>query len=179
MLDRIQRTRDVKWPIIPRLVAGLPLTLFGLMHLVGASPVEPLLVAARLPMPGLGAIVAPAMEIAAGLLLTFGWLTRVGGGLGVLAMVGAITVHFLIPNDQWPHPASGRPGPEPLGIFLLAWIILGSALVSTIRGGGLWSADRRQVATRASARGGGLDGPRVQRARRTKDEPVKDGDSVW
>jgi uncharacterized membrane protein YphA (DoxX/SURF4 family) len=182
MLDTIQRTGDRTWPIIPRLIAGVPLALFGLLHLVGADPVEPVAAAAGLPMPGLVGVAAPAVEFIGGLMLVFGWITRVGGVLGAVVMVGAIVVHFIIPNDRWPQPASGTLGPEPLLPFLLAWAVLGCCIIAVIRGGGRWSVDRRQLAGRASSRGGGLDGPvapRVKPPKRKKGETVKEGESVW
>lgn len=183
MLDAIQRTSDLRWPIIPRVVGGLPLAMFGLLHLVGATPVGPIAAAAGVPAPEVVGLLVPGVEVAAGLMLVFGWLTRVGGVLAAAAMAGAITVHLIIPDDRWPQPASGAPGPEPLGIFLLAWVILGCAVVSVIRGGGFWSLDRRQVASRASGRGGGLVGaPAPAPAKRVKpgkSDPVKDGESVW
>ncbi len=181
MLDAIQRTTDAKWPMIPRLVAGLPLALIGLASLVGAVPVAPLARAAGLPAPDVLAIVIPVTDVLAGFLLCFGWLTRVGAALGILAMLGAITLHLLIPDNQWPQPASGAPGPEPLAPFLLAWLLLGACILSVIRGGGLWSADRRQVASRAAARGGGLGAPtpRVKAPKRKKNQPPAEGESVW
>ncbi len=189
MLDVIQRTNDDKWLLVPRLVAGLPLTLAGLAHLVGITPVAPLVEAAGLPASDVAALAAPIAEVVGGMLLSFGWLTRVGGVLAVLTMGGAIAIHFMVPDDRWPQPASGAPGPEPLFPFLMAWAILGCALISTIRGGGLWSADRRQVASRAASHGGGLDSaptPRVKGPKPSKQKskgknatPPADGESVW
>lgn len=182
MLDRLQRTIDRKWPVIPRMIAGLPLFLFGLVHATGSTPVAPLIEAAGLPAPGVLGVAVPIVELAAGMLLVSGWMTRVGAALGALAMLGAITVHILIPDDRWPQPFSGGLGQEPLGIFVLAWVILGGCILAAIRGGGLWSADRRQVASRAASHGGGLDGagpPRVKTRKRKKGEAVKEGESVW
>lgn len=184
MLDPIQRTIDAKWPLAPRLIAGFPLALSGLAHLVGVTPVGPLIAAADLPAADLLALAAPIVEVLAGGMLIFGWLTRVGGVLGALVMAGAVTVHFLIPDDRWPQPVSGIPGPEPLFPFLLAWLVLGCSVLAAIRGGGLLSIDRRQVANRAASRGGGLDAapaPRVKRAKPKKGQitPPADGESVW
>lgn len=181
MLDAIQRTSDAKWPIIPRLVAGLPLALTGLASLVGLVPVEALARTAGLPAPQVMALAVPATEVLAGFLLCFGWLTRVGAALGILSMLGAITLHILIPDNQWPQPASGAPGPEPLAPFILAWLLLGSSIIAVIRGGGYWSADRRQVAARAASRGGGLDvpAPRIKQPKRKKNQPLAEGESVW
>lgn len=183
MLDPIQRTIDARWPTIPRLVAGLPLLLFGLMHLVGATPIQPILEAAGMPAPGALAVIAPSVQAAAGLLLVLGWMTRIAAAMGGVVMLGAIASHVLIPDDRWPQPASGLPGPEPVGLLLLAILILGCTIASAIRGGGLWSMDRRQVASRASMRGGGLDGPAAPRPRKGKKPPPttesSSPDSVW
>lgn len=188
MLDVIQRTSDAKWPIVPRLVAGVPLAIAGLLHLVGAAPVEPLLEKAGFPAAGVLGVVAPLAELAAGVLLCAGWMTRVWGGVGVALMVGAIVVHFLIPNDQWPQPDSGLPGPEPVGGLVMAFGLVAVCGVAAVVGGGRLSADRRQVASRASARGGGLGvaaAPKVKRvkqARAKKGAHVQapaDGESVW
>ncbi|MEZ6235395.1 MAG: DoxX family protein [Phycisphaerales bacterium] len=188
MLDVLQRTSDRKWPVLPRLVAGVPLAIAGLLHVVGAAPVEPLLAKAGFPAPGVLGIVAPLAQVVAGVLLCAGWMTRVGAGIGVAVMVGAIVVHFLIPNNQWPQPDSGLPGPEPVGGLVMAFLLVAVCGVAAWFGGGHWSADRRQVASRASARGGGLGvapSPKVKKQKPVKAkkgahvQPPADGESVW
>lgn len=188
MLDAIQRTSDAKWPIVPRLLAGVPLVIAGLLHVVGATPVEPLLVKAGFPGPGVLAIVAPLAQVVAGVLLCAGWMTRPGAIVGAAVMFGALAVHFMIPDNQWPQPDSGLPGPEPVGGLVMAFVLVAVCGVAAVFGGGRWSADRRQVASRASARGGGLGvaaSPKVKQVKRAKAKkgaPVQapaDGESVW
>lgn len=186
ILDTLQRTGDLRWLIVPRLLAGVCLTLGALLNLAGAAPLEPIARAAGFPAPSTLALVIAIAELLAGLALTFGLLTRPAGVLGSLTMLVAIASHFRIPDDRWPQGTSGALGPEPLAPFLLAWLVLGACVLVTIRGGGRWSLDRRQLATRASSRSWGLDTPPPPRTKSPKPskkpthiEPTKDGESVW
>ena len=52
------------------------MVLFGMMHIVGSAPIEPILAAARIPLPQLNALVAPAIEVGSGLMLLSGWFAR-------------------------------------------------------------------------------------------------------
>lgn len=130
-IETIRKTTNEKWIIAPRLVAGLPLLGIGFMHLIGSAPLRPIVEAAGLPLPGLQAVVAPIFQVLAGLLLLSGAFARVGGILGVGAMLVALYAHLVI--DQWPNPD------EP-PIVLPVLVLIGSALVLW-RGSGAWGLD--------------------------------------
>ncbi len=135
MLQPLIRTGNFKHMIAPRLIAGLPLAGIGMMHLTGAAPLLPILEAQGVPMPGLNAMVAPLFMVIAGLLLISGTLTRLGGVVGVMVMLGALHAHLTI--DVWPNPD------EP-PIFLPIAVLIASAY-SVFRGGGAWSVDRKKL----------------------------------
>jgi len=125
-----------------RILAGGPLLVFGLMHLAGMAPMQPIVEAAGLPAPGLSAILAPIGEVVAGLMILAGLYTRVGAAIAVAVMLGAVTAHIRIPSDGWPQP-DGTVGAEPPLVWLaLAIILLSGYLIW--RGAGPWSVDSRQ-----------------------------------
>lgn len=108
----IQKSGGQKWIIALRVLAGGPLLAFGVMHLIGAMPMKPLLDAAGLPAAGLMAMLAPLVQIVAGASLLAGAFARVGGVLGIAAMGGALVTHLKIPNDKWPDVAKYAENPE-------------------------------------------------------------------
>jgi len=143
-LTFLRKTTMTKHMIVVRVLAGGPLLFFGAMHLSGSMPMAPLLEAAGIPMVSVNAIVAPIMEILAGLLLLSGAFARVGGVLAILTMAGAIFTHIKIPSDGWPL-ANGGPE-EPQFLMIIAIVaLLGGAYVAA-RGGGAWSLDLKSAA---------------------------------
>ena len=158
VLDEIRKTCGCKHMIVPRLLAGLPLTAFGVMHLTGAMPMRPLLEAAGFPAPGLMAIVAPLAQLVAGLLLLSGAFARIGGLIAIGTMAGAIMTHVKIPSDQWPiatTDATQGPWPEPnFPLLYMAILIVLSGAYVLVRGGGAWSIDSRSRRGMARSAGG-------------------------
>jgi uncharacterized membrane protein YphA (DoxX/SURF4 family) len=126
----LRRTRPIKHMLIPRLIAGLPLVGIAAMHLVGAAPMKPILEAAKIPLPDLNAVVAPIVEIVAGLLILSGAFARIGAVLACGTMAVAIYSHMVA---DWPD--------EPPIILPIA--VLLAALYVLWRGGGAWSVDAR------------------------------------
>lgn len=142
------RTSNEKYIVVLRILAGTPLVLFGVMHLSGASPMEPLVEAAGLPLPALTAIVAPVVQVLAGLLLLAGALTRFGALMGAVVMLGGLITNFLIPNDQWPTPSELDPniivmGTEPAMLTPIALIVMALSAFLMFKGAGAWSLDGR------------------------------------
>lgn len=129
-----------RWAIAPRVIAGLPLLVFGVMHLSGAAPMRPILEAAGMPMPEVGAVVAPIVQVVGGLSLISGAFARIGALLAIGSMLGAIYAHLQIPSDGWPE-SNGGPQEPPL-IYLAVAIALLS-LVTLVVGAGRWSIDAR------------------------------------
>lgn len=146
-LDTLRKTdASMKHVIGLRVIAGAPLAFFGLMHLIGAMPMRPLVEAAGLPAPGLMSVLAPIAQLLAGLLLLSGAFVRVGALLAIGTMVGAIITHLKIPNDQWPvatTDAAQGPWPEPVFLMYVAIAIVLLSAYVLWRGSGAWGLDAR------------------------------------
>lgn len=136
---RLTGTRPDKHLVVVRILAGGPLLVFGLMHLVGVAPMRPIVEAAGLPAPELSAILAPIGQVVAGLMILAGAFTRVGAALAIAVMLGAVAAHIRIPSDAWPQP-DGSVGQEPPLVWLaIGVIVLAGYLIW--RGAGPWSVD--------------------------------------
>jgi hypothetical protein len=59
-LQDLRKTKRAKWLIIPRLVAALPLVVFGSFHLTGMSPLLEILRRADIPFPDINFFVCDA-----------------------------------------------------------------------------------------------------------------------
>lgn len=129
-LASIRQTAALKHVIVARLIAGLPLVGMGMMHLIGAGPIMPILEAARIPLPEVNAVLAPVVEVVAGLLLLSGAFARVGAALGCASMAVAVYAHVVA---DWPD--------EPPIVLPIA--VLLAALYVLWRGGGAWSMDAK------------------------------------
>ncbi|MCA9285269.1 MAG: DoxX family protein [Phycisphaerales bacterium] len=129
----IRRTTPAKWLIVPRLIAALPLTVFGAFHLTGMTPLMQILERASIPLPGVNYYVAPLVMVAAGLSLGFGYYARVGAVLGAVAMIVAAYSKLVI--TEW--PGSMEP---PLALPI---VVFAACAVVLVLGAGAWSADHR------------------------------------
>jgi len=148
MDNALTKTTNQKHLAILRIIAGAPLVMFGIMHLTGAAPMEPLVEAAGLPMPGVTAIVAPLAQLLAGLLLISGAFTRIGALIAIPVMLGGLITNLKIPNDQWPtpsdlDPAIMVPGAEPAMLTPLAIVVILLSAYILFKGAGAWSVDSR------------------------------------
>lgn len=142
-LRRVCRTRDARWLIAPRVIAGLPLAGFGSLHLLGDTPMLAILEGAGVPFPGVMQFLAPALMVVGGVSLLAGFGARVGGLLGVGAMAAALYSHVAI--EEWPGPVE-PPLALPIGV------LLGAAVV-VVLGAGAWSVDRAITAGSAGSAG--------------------------
>tara|TARA_R110002072_G_scaffold150953_2_gene299783 strand:+ start:20655 stop:21125 length:471 start_codon:yes stop_codon:yes gene_type:complete len=150
MTNALTHTTNHKHIAILRILAGAPLLMFGLMHLTGASPMQPLVEAAGLPMPGLTAIAAPIAQVIAGLILLSGAYARIGALLAIPVMIGGLVTNFKIPNDQWPTPSDTEPnimvpGTEPAMLTPIAIVVILLSIYIVIKGAGPWSIDARSA----------------------------------
>lgn len=131
MTHPLTRTDSSKLTLLPRLLAGGPLTALNIMHLTGAAPLRPILEGTNIPLPALNAVVAPIAGLVAGLLLLSGAFARVGALIGIGSMGVAIYTHLV---SDWPD--------EP-PIVLPIVVLLASVWV-LIKGAGAWSVDAKR-----------------------------------
>ena len=143
MLARVRSTGSAGWIIVPRLIAALPLTVFGSFHLTGRSPLMQILERADIPFPQINFYLAPVIMVAGGLSLGFGWFARIGAILAMGAM--AVAAYSKVVIEEWPGPME-----IPLALPI---VVGGSALVVLLAGAGAWSADRRWMVRRSPAGG--------------------------
>ena len=74
----MSKTNNHKFLIVPRVLAGLPLLGFGVMHFIDPGHMRDILIASGIPMVELNVYAAPAAELLAGVLLLLGCCARVG-----------------------------------------------------------------------------------------------------
>jgi len=141
-MNLLCQTSSSKIPVVVRVIAGAILLFFGVMHAVGAAPMQPLVEKAGLPAPGAAAFLGTAGEIVAGLLLLSGAFARVGAVIAIGTMVGALLTHIRIPSDEWPQP-DGTAGQEPMFLMVLAVLIILGSIFLAWQGAGAWSVDQR------------------------------------
>ena len=132
LLQRLRHTTEDRRVALLRIVGGLPLLLFGIMHLADPEPFRQILEASGLPFVELNLVAAPLTEVAAGLLLISGHLARMGGLLGAATMIAAAYATVIL--------ARLGSGPEvppmalPVAVLAISTYILW-------RGAGAWSLD--------------------------------------
>lgn len=137
------KTSDAKLLLVLRLVAGLPLLFFGILHFIKLTAFAEILIASGLPFVEFNKFAAPALEVLAGLFLIPGFLSRLGGVLAVLTMgpaiYGTFAIHALTP-DHLPPGLEKIPQVPPLAVPIV--ILLIGVLLAFYGGGGL-SLDRK------------------------------------
>jgi uncharacterized membrane protein YphA (DoxX/SURF4 family) len=127
----LRKTSPAKWILAPRLVAALPLFVFGSFHLTGMSPLLEILRRAGIPFGEVNLYLAPVFMVLAGLSMGIGFYARIGALIGALAMVVATYSKLVI--DVWPGPME-----IPL---LLPLVVLAGCVVVLVKGPGAWSSD--------------------------------------
>lgn len=134
----LTQTNSSKVTIVPRLIAAVPLIGINIMHLTGAAPLEPILIGAGIPMPGINAIIGPIFGVLAGVLILSGAFARVGSVIAIGSMFMALFAHVRF---DWAD--------EPLIVLPIA-VIAASAWVLW-KGAGAWSVDGRTAALTVDA----------------------------
>jgi len=115
----------------PRLIAALPLVVFGSFHLTGRSPLLEILRRAEIPFPEVNLYLAPIFMVLSGLSMGIGFYARIGALVGCFAMLVATYCKLVI--EEWPGPME-----IPL---LLPLVVLAGCLVVLVKGPGAWSLD--------------------------------------
>ena len=135
-INCLRKTNDSKFTIAPRLIAALPLIAIGIGHLVDPGSFRLILEGAGIPMPELNLIIAPVVEVAAGILLLVGLFARAGGLAAASTMLVALYSHAVIDPSIFPETMAMPP-------IILPLIVLASALWVAYAGAGRWSLDSR------------------------------------
>ena len=86
----LRKTFNSKFLLILRLLVGLPLLFFGILHFIKLAAFTNILIASGMPFVEFNTFAAPMVEVLAGGLLIPGCFTRLGGVLAVFAMAPAI-----------------------------------------------------------------------------------------
>jgi uncharacterized membrane protein YphA (DoxX/SURF4 family) len=127
----LRKTKATKWLIIPRLIAALPLVVFGSFHLTGRSPLLEILRRADIPFPEVNFYVAPVVMVLSGLSMGLGFYARLGALAASFAMLVAAYSKLVI--EEWPGPME-----IPMA---LPMVVLAACLSILIKGAGAWSSD--------------------------------------
>ena len=134
--SNLRKTSPAKWIMVPRLIAALPLLVFGSFHLTGRSPLLEILLRAGIPFPEINFYLAPVFMVLSGLSLGIGFYARIGALIGSFAMVVATYSKLVI--EEWPGPME-----IPL---LLPLVVLAGCVVVLVKGPGAWSSDLKASA---------------------------------
>jgi uncharacterized membrane protein YphA (DoxX/SURF4 family) len=127
----LRKTKAAKWLLIPRLIAALPLVVFGSFHLTGRSPLLEILRRADIPFPEVNFYVAPVVMVLSGLSMGLGFYARLGALAASFAMLVAAYSKLVI--EEWPGPME-----IPMA---LPMVVLAACLSILIKGPGAWSSD--------------------------------------
>ena len=141
-MNKLQQTTDKAFPIVPRLIAGGILTFFSLKHFSDPGHFANIMTAAGFPMVDLNVWAASATELIAGILLLSGFLTRLGGLLGIATMVPAIIATLTIAGldpENLPGGLTEVPFVPPLPLPIVTMV---TSLIALVLGGGKFSLDK-------------------------------------
>ncbi len=148
-MNKLQQTTDKAFPIAPRLIAGGILTFFSLKHFSDPQHFANILTGAGFPMVELNVWAASATELIAGLLLLSGFLTRIGGVLGIGVMVPAVIATLTIAGldpENLPGGLTEVPFVPPLPLPILTTV---TSLIALVLGGGKFSVDKMMAAKKS------------------------------
>jgi len=144
-MSKLQQTNNSPIPIVPRLIAGGILTFFSIKHFGDPEHFAHIMTAAGFPMVEISVWAASVMELIAGLLLLSGFFTRIGGLLGVAAMVPAIIATLKIAGldaENLPGGLTEVPFVPPLPLPIITLV---TSVIAIIIGGGKLSIDKKMT----------------------------------
>ncbi len=136
LIKIFRKTNDSKVTIAPRLIAALPLIVIGIGHLVDLGSFRLILEGAGIPLPDVNLVIAPVVEVTAGVLLLVGLFARAGGLAAASTMVVALYSHAVINPATLPETMAMPP-------LILPLVLLASALWVVYAGAGRWSMDSK------------------------------------
>ena len=129
----LRKTGEARWVLVPRLIAALPLTVFGAFHLTGITPLMEIMELAGIPFAGVNYFLAPVVMVVSGVSLGFGYFARVGAVAAMITMLVASYSKIVI--EDWPGPME-----PPLALPI---VVLLACVAVLVYGAGKWSADLR------------------------------------
>ena len=147
----VTKTSGHKFVIFPRLLAGLPMLGFGLLHFVKPEHFREILIASGTPMVAVNMYAAPCALALGGLLLLVGLYARLGGILGIATMAVAFYSTVVLAGmavADLPDGLTEVPKVPPLPLPVIVAV---ASLVVVMLGGGAWSFDRRGQASSEGA----------------------------
>ena len=146
----LTKTANHKFVIVPRILAGVPLLGFGVLHFIKPDHFRDILIASDIPMVELNMYAAPAAETIGGILLLLGLFARVGGVLGIATMAVAIYTTILFSGmsvADLPGGLTEIPKVPPLPLPVMITV---ASLVVVAVGGGAWSLDLKNQSSPAT-----------------------------
>lgn len=136
LLKMFRKTNESKITIAPRLIAALPLIAIGIGHLVEPESFRFILEGAGVPMVDVNLVVAPVVEVAAGVFLLIGLFARAAGLAAASTMLVALYSHMTVDPSTLPETMAMPP-------IILPLAVLASALWVAYAGAGRWSIDSK------------------------------------
>ena len=141
----LRKTSDSKLLFLLRLLVGLPLLFFGILHFIKLAAFTNILIASGMPFVEFNTFAAPVVEVLAGVLLLPGWFTRLGGVLAVFAMAPAIYGTLAIDALTLKNLPPGLEAiPQVPPLFVPIALLLFGVLLAFYGGGG-FSLDRKRT----------------------------------
>jgi uncharacterized membrane protein YphA (DoxX/SURF4 family) len=140
-MNTLTKTTGSKLLLIPRVLAGLPMLGFGMMHFVKPDHFRDILLASGIPMVNVNLYAAPVVLVIGGVLLLLGLFARVGGLFGIATMAGAIYSTVILSGmavADLPTGLTEIPEVPPLPLPIVVTV---ASLIVLVRGGGHWSLD--------------------------------------
>jgi uncharacterized membrane protein YphA (DoxX/SURF4 family) len=140
-MNAITKTTGSKLLLIPRVLAGLPMLGFGMMHFVKPEHFREILLASGIPMVNVNLYAAPVALVIGAVLLLLGLFARVGGLFGIATMAVAIYSTVVLSGmavADLPAGLTEVPGVPPLPLPI---VVIVASLIVIVRGAGHWSMD--------------------------------------
>ena len=148
--NAITKTTNHKLVIVPRLLAGLPMLGFGVLHFVKPDHFREIMIASGIPLVDVNLYAAPAALVLGGVLLLLGLFTRAGGLLGIATMAVAIYSTVILSGmavADLPGGLTEIPKVPPLPLPVVVTV---ASLVVLVLGGGAWSLDWKNQSKQAA-----------------------------
>ena len=137
----ITKTTNSKLLLIPRLLAGLPMLGFGMIHFVKPDHFRDILLASGIPMVNVNLYAAPIALVIGAVLLLLGRFARVGGLFGIATMAVAIYSTVILSGMAVADLPTGLTEVPKVPPLPLPVVVTVASLIVLVRGGGHWSLD--------------------------------------